>query len=64
VGDFADFLRARLPTTTTQKEQGPSELISGALDEAREIGKSIADTMVPDHGLKERLKKGRLQFVD
>ena len=46
---------------TVTKEEHPSVLVAGALEEARELGQSVAG-MFGDHSRREKLKKINLKF--
>tara|TARA_R110000824_G_scaffold95305_3_gene229308 strand:+ start:11540 stop:11731 length:192 start_codon:yes stop_codon:yes gene_type:complete len=60
MGHFADYLSRKMEQTVT-KEEHPSVLVSGAIEEARELGQSIAG-MFGDHSRREKLKRMNLKF--
>ena len=60
MGHFADYLSRKMEQTVT-KEEHPSVLVSGAIEEARELGQSIAG-MLGDHSRREKLKRMNLKF--
>ena len=60
MGHFADYLSRKLEHTVT-KEEHPSVLVAGALEEARELGQSVAG-MFGNHSRREKLKRMNLKF--
>ena len=60
MGHFADSLSRKMEQTVT-KEEHPSVLVAGAIEEARELGQSVAG-MFGNHSRREKLKRMNLKF--
>ena len=53
MGTFADYLSRKMAATAPTKEEHPSVIVAGALEEARELGQSVAGMF----GTQARRKK-------
>jgi len=42
MGTFTDYLSRKIAVSSPSKEEHPAVIVSGALEEARELGQSVA----------------------
>jgi alpha-D-ribose 1-methylphosphonate 5-triphosphate synthase subunit PhnL len=60
MGTFSDYLSRKMEPTVT-KEEHPSVLVAEAIEEARELGQSVAG-MFGDHSRRKKLEGMNLKL--
>lgn len=61
MGVFSDYLSRKIAVSSPSKEEHPSAIVSGALEEARELGQSVAD-MFHSKNRRTQLEEMDLKF--
>ena len=56
MGTFTDYLSRKIAVSSPSKEEHPAVIVSGALEEARELGQSVAGCFHRNHEEKSSKK--------